>query len=169
MVFANLTPGSRRQDHTTSPPAASVFVQRAFARLTLSASIASRPTFVTTAKRPSHRGGTAQVLPLICASEKPKYFCRGGWTAFRKPARRANQQAIARRKTSPRSVVATEVASSHHRPTERRCGIRIRPIVRVFQHQHRQSEECKNANRNNEQKEIPSSHHRIGHLRPAER
>jgi hypothetical protein len=43
----DLTPASRRQDHTTSPSASALFVKSA------SASTASRPTLVTIAKRPS--------------------------------------------------------------------------------------------------------------------
>ena len=46
----NLTPASRRQDHTTSPSAFAPFVKSA------SASTASRPASVTIASRPS--GGT---------------------------------------------------------------------------------------------------------------
>ena len=44
---ANLTPASRRQNHTTSPSASVLFVR------STSASIASRPAFVTIANRPS--------------------------------------------------------------------------------------------------------------------
>src|ERR1700737_4215596 len=62
---ANLTPASRRQDHTTSPPAASICRQRALRSLTgkpalpsrrapnAAASTASRPASVTIAIRPS--------------------------------------------------------------------------------------------------------------------
>jgi hypothetical protein len=46
-----LTPASGRQDHTTSPSALAPFVKGAFA------STASRPTFVTIAKRPSYGTG----------------------------------------------------------------------------------------------------------------
>src|SRR5712671_4435991 len=48
----NLTPAPRRQDHTTLPYATSVFVQHAYACLTLPASTASHPAFVTIAIRP---------------------------------------------------------------------------------------------------------------------
>jgi hypothetical protein len=64
---ANLTPASRRQDHTTSPSAESIVRRRAIRSLTglidppchplaspdAAASTASRPTSVTIAKRPS--------------------------------------------------------------------------------------------------------------------
>src|SRR5438309_7749003 len=46
MTSANLTPASRRQDHTTSPSASVLFVSRT------SASIASRPAVVTIASAP---------------------------------------------------------------------------------------------------------------------
>jgi hypothetical protein len=46
-IIANLTPASRRQDHTSSPSALASPVKRAVA------STASRPAFVTFAKRPS--------------------------------------------------------------------------------------------------------------------
>src|SRR4029077_6129248 len=38
------------------------------------------PTSVTTAKRPSDRGGTDKDIHLICISEKQKYFFERGWT-----------------------------------------------------------------------------------------
>src|SRR6202140_4757071 len=47
LLLKNLTPASRRQDHTTSPPASAPFVIGA------SASTASRPAAVTIACRPS--------------------------------------------------------------------------------------------------------------------
>jgi hypothetical protein len=47
VLTANLTPASRRQDHTTLPSASVPFVNGT------SASTASHPAFVTTAKRPS--------------------------------------------------------------------------------------------------------------------
>jgi hypothetical protein len=47
VASANLTPASRRQDHTTSPSASVPFVSGT------SASIASRPASVTIASRPS--------------------------------------------------------------------------------------------------------------------
>jgi hypothetical protein len=54
-----LTPASGRQDHTTSPSAPMLFVDSTFA------STASRPAFVTIAKRPSREDGTARNLALI--------------------------------------------------------------------------------------------------------
>ncbi len=52
-IPANLTPAPRRRDHTTSPYAINALVQHAYAHLTLPASTASPPAFVTIAKRPS--------------------------------------------------------------------------------------------------------------------
>jgi hypothetical protein len=70
---ANLTPASRRQDHTTSPSASAPFVKGA------SASIASRLTFVTIAKRPSGRRDGA-IIALIWGSCETEYFLRAIWT-----------------------------------------------------------------------------------------
>ena len=51
LLLKNLTPASGCQDHTVLPSASAPFVKSA------SASTASRPAFVTIAKRPSHRAG----------------------------------------------------------------------------------------------------------------
>src|SRR3954471_18338735 len=70
-VSADLTPASRRQDHTTSPSALVPFVSDT------SASIASRPASVTIAIRPF--GGTR---PRDYCGDLPgsgsKFFCRRG-------------------------------------------------------------------------------------------
>jgi hypothetical protein len=53
-TLANVAPGSRRQDHTTSPSTAGVFVRATCIVLTPAAAIAScAQRFVTIAKRPS--------------------------------------------------------------------------------------------------------------------
>ena len=72
-LSSNLTPASRRQDHTTSPSASAPFVKSA------SASTASRPTFVTIAKRPFWSGRDditiiekSEVVKLI--SEETEYL-----------------------------------------------------------------------------------------------
>ena len=70
---ANLTPASRRQDHTTSPSASAPFVKGA------SASTASRLTLVTIAKRPSGRRDGA-ILGLIWVCRERKYFSMVIWT-----------------------------------------------------------------------------------------
>src|SRR5258706_15720230 len=51
LLIADLTPALGRQNDTTSPYASAPFVTRA------AASTASRPTFVTIAKRPSEEAG----------------------------------------------------------------------------------------------------------------
>jgi hypothetical protein len=69
-----LMPASGHQDHTTSPSASAPFVKGALA------STASRPAFVTIAKRPSEWDGTAADIDLIWVFGKSEYFCKGGWT-----------------------------------------------------------------------------------------
>jgi hypothetical protein len=44
------------------------------------ASIASRPTSVTIAKRPLWRNGMAKDMHLIWVRSEPEYFYNGGWT-----------------------------------------------------------------------------------------
>src|SRR5450759_4940410 len=73
LPFANLTPASGRQDHTTSPSASAPFVKCA------SASTASRPAFVTIAKRPSE-GRDGEYIGLIWVFGKSEYFFKRGWT-----------------------------------------------------------------------------------------
>ena len=69
---ADLTPASRRQDHTTSPYAATAI------RLWRAASIASRaPRVVTMAIRPSGGRETAQLIILIFRNEKQNIFSWG--------------------------------------------------------------------------------------------
>jgi hypothetical protein len=105
---ANLTPASRRQDHTTSPSAC-----RRPRRLAPPASTAPRPAFVTIAKRPSEwdgiyplyscfyqfekriifRKGAGQVL-LICPSGRVDIHVRRG-NAARTPAAARSRSATA--------------------------------------------------------------------------
>ncbi|SHG52611.1 hypothetical protein SAMN05444169_2885 [Bradyrhizobium erythrophlei] len=71
---ANLTPASRRQDHTILPSA----------RKTLSseappAATASSPAFVTIAIRPSS-GVDGWVIKVIWGFGKPEYFFKRDWT-----------------------------------------------------------------------------------------
>jgi len=75
LVFANLTPASGRQDHTTSPSALAPFVK------STKASTASRLTFVTIAKRPfvgtgQNRNNPASTQPSSQISEIQKLNCR---------------------------------------------------------------------------------------------
>ena len=78
LYSANLTPASRRQDHTTSPSASARFVKRA-ARVHR----IPRPTSVTIAKRPSVWAGMAKDVQVICVKSEPKYFCKKDWTGNR--------------------------------------------------------------------------------------
>jgi hypothetical protein len=56
---------------------------RAARRSTRLTSTTSRPTFVTTAIRPSCRGGTGGTIRLILPSKKPKYFSARDLTGIR--------------------------------------------------------------------------------------
>jgi hypothetical protein len=88
----DLTPASRRQDHTTSPSAAASFVGAPFdcsriikpalhhvARPTLPRPPHPAPTFVTMANAP-HRDGMAMDIDLIWLCGEAEYFCKRGWT-----------------------------------------------------------------------------------------
>jgi hypothetical protein len=89
----NLTPASRRQDHTTSPSVAPSFVcalrDRSRVGPRPAITIARRrcrvhripcPTSVTIAKRPFVWDGMAGVLELIWAVGEAEYFSGRGWT-----------------------------------------------------------------------------------------
>ena len=89
---ADLTPASRRQDHTTSPSASNIGRLRAVDR-----SRETRPAIPSRAQRCRvHRipprvrddrasaplwDGTAKDINLIWVSDEEKYFCKQGWTA----------------------------------------------------------------------------------------
>jgi len=86
----DLTPASRRQDHTTSPSASAPFVcaptdcsrQAALhqvRRAGAAASTASRPAFVTIAIAPLWNE-TARVMKVIWGKREGIYFCKWGWT-----------------------------------------------------------------------------------------
>ena len=71
---ANLTPASRRQDHTILPSACKTLSSEAPL-----ASIASNPASVTIAIRPSS-GVDGGIAKLICNFGKTEYFFARGWT-----------------------------------------------------------------------------------------
>jgi hypothetical protein len=72
------------------------------------ASIASRPAFVTMAKRPSCRDGTAQTIRLILPSEKQKSFCRRGLTRFLQ--NRSSGKSVASKGTgASRHLIAAQI------------------------------------------------------------
>jgi hypothetical protein len=90
---ANLTPASGRQDHTTSPYAATSLVRvlltahgfkepalRSRRAQNAAASTASLPAFVTIAIRPSCGVGWREFVEMICPTGEAKYFCKWGWT-----------------------------------------------------------------------------------------
>jgi hypothetical protein len=70
-----LTPASRRQDHTTSPSATHALVSRA-----CRVHRTPHPTFVTTAKRPSYGRGAAGLVDLICPTAQGKRLRHVGTT-----------------------------------------------------------------------------------------
>src|SRR4051812_24950291 len=127
--LTNLMPASGHQDHTTSPSAASIV-----RLIDTAASTASRPAFVTIAKRPSSPGQDAPSIHLIWVSEKAKYFLRGDWTGYeceRCFARRANQTITTSslRTQGPITTVVVVRASVRHRILNReitRCGSRLK-------------------------------------------
>ena len=73
VLTANLTPASRRQDHTTSPSASALSSKAPLA------SIASRPASVTMASAP-RVGRDGGIRKVICGFGKPEYFFERGWT-----------------------------------------------------------------------------------------
>src|SRR3954447_20955307 len=104
----NLTPASRRQDHTTLPSAFSTVRQRC-----LIASIASRPASVTIASAPWW-DETARLGRCFASY---RYFCREGWTGdLRKmlpgPSLRAQRSNPA---SEPQSWIASSLRSQRKR------------------------------------------------------
>src|SRR3984893_3297473 len=71
LLLKNLTPASRRQNHTTSPSAS-----KTLSSLAPLESIASNPASVTIAIRPSS-GFDGVHIKVICGFGKPEYFF--GW------------------------------------------------------------------------------------------
>src|SRR5258706_7668280 len=71
----DLTPASRRQDHTTSPSASQRPRQKRRPRPPHPV-----PTSVTIAKRPSVWDGMARLLNLIWGKLEAEYFLNRGWT-----------------------------------------------------------------------------------------
>ena len=88
----NLTPASGRQDHTTSPYAATSLVRvlltahrpkpalRSRRAQNAAASTASHPAFATIAIRPSCGVGWRGFVEMICPTGEAKYFCKGDST-----------------------------------------------------------------------------------------
>jgi hypothetical protein len=88
---ADLTPASRRQDHTTSPSAKAPFVcapRESLTEIRPAINVCARalprpshpaPTFVTMANAPL-RDGMGIDIDLIWGGGEGKYFCKRGWT-----------------------------------------------------------------------------------------
>src|SRR5712664_3754292 len=71
---ADLTPASRRQDHTTLPSASAQFVKRA-------ARVHRIPPRVRDDRERPSGGGTAGDIELIWVKLEREYFCNQDWTA----------------------------------------------------------------------------------------
>jgi hypothetical protein len=75
LLLKNLTPASRRQDHTTSPSASGALV-----RSTLR--VHRIPSRVRDDREPPLMwDGMAANIPMICNFGKSEYFCNRGWTS----------------------------------------------------------------------------------------
>jgi hypothetical protein len=73
LLGADLTPASRRQNHTTSPSASAPFVKCA-------ARVHRIPPRVVDVRNAPLWDRTARISELICLRAKTKYFCKTGWT-----------------------------------------------------------------------------------------
>ena len=78
----DLTPASRRQDHTTSPSAKASFVRALFARLTLPRPPHPVPYVRDDREAPLCVGRDGGSFRTDSGSEKPKYFFKMGLTAI---------------------------------------------------------------------------------------
>src|ERR1700736_5234364 len=74
LLLADLTPASRRQDHTTSPSASAPFVNPRCSRPPNPAPRSPRSRYAPVGDE------TAKLLNLIWVSREGKYFCNWGWT-----------------------------------------------------------------------------------------
>jgi hypothetical protein len=73
-IIANLTPASGRQDHTTSPSAASSFVRTATRATTLPRPPHPKPYVRDDRETPSIGNGMARDKPVIWVKWKERYF-----------------------------------------------------------------------------------------------
>jgi hypothetical protein len=101
-IITNLTPASRRQDHTTSPSAPALFVYSA-------AHVHRIPPLVRDDRdTPLLRDGTAADVEVIWVKREQKYFCDRIWTSKSQTACRANQESKLRnyeRWATPRQAI----------------------------------------------------------------
>jgi hypothetical protein len=77
---ANLTPASRRQDHTTSPSASAPFVRARCLRSRASASIASLPYVRDDRETPLCWAGMTRDIEVIWVWRESEYICKRAWT-----------------------------------------------------------------------------------------
>jgi hypothetical protein len=76
LVFANLTPASRRQDHTILPSASRAIRQRHI-------SVHRIPSRIRDDREtPLRLGRDGRRYKVIWLFGKSEYFCKGGWTGF---------------------------------------------------------------------------------------
>jgi hypothetical protein len=76
LLLADLTPASRRQDHTTSPSASAPFVNPRCPRPPHPA-----PYVRDDCETPLFGSGTARVVEMIWVNREAEYFSKWGWTA----------------------------------------------------------------------------------------
>ena len=74
LVFADLTPASRRQNHTTWPSASSALVSSTVGVHRIP------PRVRDDRDTPLGWDETMRIVKLICHFGKPEYFCKRGWT-----------------------------------------------------------------------------------------
>src|ERR1700738_1851419 len=89
LLLADLTPASRRQDHTTSPSASAPFVNPRCPR-------PPHPVPYVRDDRdtPLMWDGTARLLEVIWVSRKQEYFCKQDWTASIRLIRFNNSRSV---------------------------------------------------------------------------
>src|SRR5438309_5450840 len=74
LLLTNLTPASRRQNHTTSPSASGALVSSTVGVHRIP------PRVRDDRDTPLEWDETMRVIKVICRFGKPEYFCKRGWT-----------------------------------------------------------------------------------------
>src|SRR6266436_9033376 len=74
LVFADLTPASRRQNHTTSPSASGALVSSTVGVHRIP------PRVRDDRDTPLGWDETKRIIKVICLFGKSEYFCKRGWT-----------------------------------------------------------------------------------------
>jgi len=127
-IAANLTPASRRQDHTTSPSASALSSRAPLA------STASRPAFVTIASRPSVWDGTVADIKLIWVRWQAQFLKFRNYFEQEHPERVGHRRWFNRRigRPAPQPIIskAGRLARAGRKATpfdrRARAGTRIR-------------------------------------------